>query len=72
MFRNISNLSIYSPELKGNIELECELSGVDSFAFEGYHVEEDRMLTEDEISMINDNYAGEIQELAYNNGVWYK
>jgi hypothetical protein len=66
-----SSLSVKTEEF-GEVELTLELSGVDSFILDGYSVDLDRELSDDELTKLDGELVGEIQYKAYESGRWYK
>lgn len=55
----------------GQVFLEIYIdsfSSVDSYIESGYYVDTERELTEDELYILQDELAGEIQSYAYENG----
>jgi hypothetical protein len=65
------NLSVKTKEF-GEVELTLELSGVDSFILDGYSIDLDRELSEDELTKLDSELCEEIQYKSYECGRWYK
>lgn len=49
----------------GKVELTIELAGIDSFLVEGYSIDLERELTDDELDQLNEELRGEIEFKAY-------
>jgi len=70
-FRNKTKLTTETKDY-GKVELTIELSGIDSFIIDGYSVDLERELTENEVDKLNDEIADQVQWQAYLNGGSYR